>query len=105
MPELISIYQNNPSNVSTMWESKPTSVSSANYLSFTVYCDQDYTLLIEWCVDEQFTLFDIDSVVVLAGTKYTLRSPVKAKYARFKVDNIGSTPNHLITQGFFILDG
>jgi hypothetical protein len=102
MPEIIEIFQCSPTNNSTSWVSEILNFVAVNYIIFTTYCDEDYDIKIEWSFTSDFiNIIDIDSQSIIGGNSNSLRLPIKAKYARFTVENIAATPNRLCTQGFF----
>ena len=102
MPEIIEIYQYSPINNTTSWESEILNIVSARYITFTVFCSENYDITVEWSISEDFVnIIDTDNKSVTGGESGSLQIPVKAKYIRFRVDNIASTPNILCTQGFF----
>jgi hypothetical protein len=102
MPEIIELYQYSPNNNTTSWVSEDINVSSANNITFTVFCDQDCDISIEWSITSDFgDIVDTDTATLTGGNSESLQFLIKARYARFKVENIAATPNILVTQGFF----
>lgn len=102
MPEIIELYQNTPVNTSINWESEIINVVSAKYITITVYCDQDYETDIQFSVTPDFiNIIESEKEGLTGGNSKSYQIPTKAQYVKFIVDNIASTPNHLITQGFF----
>lgn len=102
MPEVNELYNYDPVNNTTSWESEIINMVSANNVTFTTYCDQDYDILIEWSITSDFgDIIDTDSTSVTGGNSESLQLLTKTRYARFKIQNIASTPNILVSQGFF----
>ena len=103
--EIKELYKNDLTNNTTHWESEVINVVSSKYLTWTVYCDADYDIDIEWSVDPDFTnVIDSERKGLTGDNSETTQIPVKAQYVKFIIDNIASTPNHLISQGFFFTD-
>ena len=102
MGEIIELYQDEQNNTETSWESEILNLVSAKYVTFTGYCSQDFDITLEWATTQDFNnIIDIDTTSALANNSKSLQIPVKAKYIKFKIENIASQPNRLITQGFF----
>ena len=102
MGEIIELFQYSPTNNTTSWTSEVLNMIAAKYITFTVYCSENFDLTVEWAITSDFiNIIDTETTSVNGGFAEILQLPIKAQYIRFKINNIAATPNILATQGFF----
>jgi Collagen triple helix repeat (20 copies) len=101
MPELREIFQNTAAFNDAAYESAFIYVSDVNSIKFTVYCDQNCDFGWRWAVDNNFQVIDTDTYNLVGGTSQDQLKPITSRYVQFYVNNFGSLPVDLKTQGFF----
>ena len=101
MPELLELYQNDPSYASNEFISNWYYVADTTFLTYTHSCSKNHTYGFEWTIDVEHEIFHTDNYDGDADTYYTQTVPLKGRFVRFYVKNIASTPSELKTQVFF----
>ena len=101
MPEIDSVYQNDPAFAPLLWDSRWYNTGNSIDLSFTAYCDKAYKIGVRWAVDDTYSIIEEESVSILAGVSETFISPVKARFVQVFIKDIAASPSILQTQAFF----
>jgi hypothetical protein len=101
MPELREIFQNTAAFNDAAYESAFIYIADVNSIKFTVYCDQNCDYGWRWAVDNYFEVIDTDTYSLVGGTTQDQLKPITSRYVQFYVNNFGSLPVDLKTQGFF----
>ena len=100
MPELLELYQNNPSYASNEYISNWYYVADTTFLTYTHSSSEIHTYGFEWTIDVKHEIFHTDNYVGVADTYYTQTVPLKSRFVRFYVKNIASVPSDLKTSIF-----
>lgn len=104
MPLIKDIFLNDTNYPDSTYTSEWTNLESSSYTVFTVYCSEDCDIVVNWAVDNQFQIFDTDTVSLTGGTAEEIVLGTKASFAQYQVLNIASTPSDLKLQAWFYTD-
>jgi hypothetical protein len=100
MPEIKELFNNEASYNFVDYTSEWLNCSALKSIVITTFLDCDYTVSIEWSIDNDYFIIETDTVNKLASEINTFQSDIKARFCRLKIENI-SIPCLLQSQGFF----
>jgi hypothetical protein len=103
MPEVKEAYFNSTNYNLSSRNSPWINVSVSESLIYTVHCDQNCDLVIEWSADDNpIQVIETETYPLIANIDKTVTIDlIKWRYIRFSVANIASTPCDLKCQVFF----
>ena len=100
MPEIKELFNNEASYNFVDYTSEWLNCSVLKSIVITTFLDCNYTVSIEWSVDNNYSIIEIDTVNKLADEVHTFELDILARFCRLKITNI-SIPCLLQSQGFF----
>ena len=92
---------NEPAFVPTSYVSEQINCESSSRISYSVYCSESSTLLVEFSVDDSYQTVHSLTEALVGGNTVNISFPVQFKFAVFKVNSIASSPSDLKIQTFF----
>ncbi len=100
MPEILAVNFSTSTFLDSSKATDPIFVGNCNYISFSVGSGIECTMKILWKInrDSSVSLNNGDSKTVPANGFNIIYTPVKARYAIFKVDNFMSSGSYLRMQ-------
>lgn len=99
--EFKEVYLNNSTYNLTSYTSDWISSPSFQYATLTVYCSSNCNIYIEFAVDDNYQIIATDTDIVIGGSSNTIRTLIKTRYLRFRIDSIAIQPSILIVQSFY----
>jgi hypothetical protein len=102
MPEIAEVFFNDVNYGLTSKVSPWINVSIANSLIYSVHCNQNCDVVVEWSSDDNpIQIIHTETFPLIANTDVKLHLFTKWRHARFSVLNIASTPCNLKCQLMF----
>ena len=101
MPEILDVFLNDTTYASTSRTSEWVNVSTANSLTYSVYCSENCDLEILWSVDEDHQVIETNIYPLVGGTTVKVYTLIKFRYAQFNVTSIAANPADLKVELFF----
>jgi hypothetical protein len=100
MPEIKELFNNEASYNFVDYTSEWLNCSVLKSIVITTFLDCNYTVSIEWSVDNNYFIIEKETVNKLADEMHTFESDILARFCRLKIENI-AIPCLLQSQGFF----
>ena len=102
MAPIKEIFQNNPSYPDPSYISEWINADASSYITYTVYCDQNCDVQLDWAVDDSYQVIRTETIPLIAPTTVDVTYPTIARFIRFSVVNIAANPCNLKTSAFFL---
>ena len=104
MPQINSATYNNSNYESSSWLSDVIHLSLASSFNFSVYCDKNCDMVIQYIADLETLDVLYEKIQSISGNAFGfMTSQVKTAYVRFQVKNIVFNPYDLFTSAFYFI--